>query len=99
MKTTITIAFTLLALGGCDKSPRDKLAGRVENAADARADAMENTAEALRDKAKAFDERADVVRQTGDSRSDAIKAADQNVAGMSQAQRDAIVANEAAAVR
>lgn len=99
MKSAITMALALLALAGCNKSPSENLAGRVENAADTRADAMENNADALRDQAKALDERADVVRDTGDSRSEAIKAADQNVAGMTQAQRDAIVANQAAAVR
>ncbi len=99
MKTTMGMALALLALAGCNKSPSDKLADRVENAADMRADAMENNADALRERAKALDNRAEVVRDTGDSRSEAIKAANQNVANMTQAQRDAIVANEAAAVR
>ncbi len=99
MKTTLGMALALVALAGCNKSPSDKLADRVENAADMRADAMENNAHALRERAKALDNRAEVVRDTGDSRSEAIKAANQNVANMTQAQRDAIVANEAAAVR
>ncbi|MES3154950.1 hypothetical protein [Sphingomonas faeni] len=89
----------VLPLAACNKSPSDKLADRVENAADTRADAMEANAEDLRNQAAQLDNRADKARKTGDSRSDAIEAADMNVAGMSQEQRDAVVANQAAAVR
>lgn len=85
-------ALAALGLGGCNKSPSDKLADRVENAADARADTMEAQADML-------DNRAAQVRKAGEQRSDAIEAADRNVAAMSQEQRDAIVANQAAAVR
>ena len=94
MIKAIVIGTTLasLALGGCNKSPSDKLADRVENAADSRADNLEAQADAL-------DNRAEQVRDTGEERSDAIDAADQNVQAMSQEQRDAIVANQAAAVR
>ena len=91
-----TLAASLLigivSLAACNKSPSDNLADRVENAADMRADQLENQANAL-------DQQADQVREVGDQRSDAIEAADRNVAAMSQAQRDAIVANNAAAVR
>ena len=89
----------MLPLAACNKSPSDKLADRVENAADARADAMEANADVLRSQAARLDNRAETVRDTGESRSDAIEAADMNVAAMSQDQRDAIVANQAAAVR
>ena len=101
MKTTIILSLALAAatLAGCNKSPTDKLAGRIENAADKRADVMENNADALRSQAAALDNRADNTRDVAESRADAIKAADMNVAGMSQAQRDAIVANQAPAVR
>ena len=101
MKTMFTCIVTaaILPLAACNKSPSDKLADRVENAADNRADAMEAHADTLRDQAAMLDNRADKARNTGDSRADAIQAADMNVAAMSQEQRDAIVANEAAAVR
>ncbi len=101
MKSMIILAAlaAVLPLAACNKSPSDKLADRVENAADTRADAMEANAEDLRNQAAQLDNRADKARKTGDSRSDAIEAADMNVAGMSQEQRDAIVANQAAAVR
>ncbi len=85
-------ALAVLLVAGCSKSPSDKLADRVENAADARADNMEAQADMLNN-------RAEQVRDNGEARSDAIKAADRNVQAMSQEQRDAIVANEAAAVR
>ena len=81
-----------LSLAACNNSPSDKLADRVENTADARADAMEARADML-------DNQAEQVRDTGESRADAIQAADMNVATMSPEQRDAIVANQAAAVR
>lgn len=92
-------AAAVFTVGACHQSPSDKLAGRVENAADNRADAMENRADALKSEAAALDNRADAVRDTGKSRADAIKAADQNVSDMSQRQKDAIVANQSAAVR
>ncbi len=92
------IAATL-TLGACNNSPSDKLADRVDNAADLRADSMEQNADMLRDQAAILDNKADATRDRGSSRADAIKAANMNVAGMSQQQRDAIVANQAAAVR
>lgn len=101
MKNVFATALLVsaLALGACSKSPSDRLAGRVENAADARADALENNADALKAQAAALDNRADAVRDRGESRADAIKAADMNVSAMSQGRRDAIVANQAPAVR
>jgi len=101
VKSVITLVAlaAVLPLAACNKSPSDKLADRVENAAGNRADAMEANADVLRNQAARLDDRADKVRDTGESRSDAIEAADMNVAGMSQERRDAIVANEAAAVR
>lgn len=94
MKKMIFLAAVACALplAGCNKSPSEKLAGRVENAADARADTMENQASMLK-------QQADEVRDAGEERADAIKAADRNVSEMSQEQRDAIVANQSAAVR
>ncbi len=85
---------TALLIGGCSQTPSDNLADRVENSADVRADAMENQADML-------EQRADQVRETGEQRADAIDAADRDnkIANMTQQQRDAIVANEAAAVR
>ena len=101
MKTVIAafVVAAILPLAACNKSPSDKLADRVENAADTRADAMQADADVLRNQAAMLDNRADKARDTAESRSDAIQAADMNVAGMSQEQRDAIVANQAAAVR
>ena len=96
---TALAVVAILPLAACNKSPSDKLADRVENAADTRADAMGANADVLRNQAAQLDNRADKARDTGESRSDAIQAADMNVAGMSQEQRDAIVANQAAAVR
>ena len=101
MKTTMLGAAALLALSlaACNNTPSDKLADRVENAADTRANMLENRADTLQAQAATLDNRADQVRSTGESRADAIQAADMNVAGMNQQQRDAIVANQAAAVR
>lgn len=98
----LVAAFALsagLILAGCSKSPSDKLAGEVEAAADNRADAMEANASALRNEAALLDKKADRTRDVGDARADAIKAADMNVAAMSEQRREAIVANQAAAVR
>ncbi|MDF7775715.1 hypothetical protein P1X14_10695 [Sphingomonas sp. AOB5] len=94
MKSVTILCATLcaLAVAGCNQSPADKLAARVENAAEARAAALEKQAEELKDQARR-------IREGGDERADAIDAAGRNVAAMTQEQRDAIVANEAPAVR
>ena len=81
-----------IPLAGCGGHGDDKLAKRVEDAADNRADALENQADLL-------NERADQVRKKGEQRGDAIDAADLNVDAMSEEQKNAIVANQAAAVR
>lgn len=85
-------AAAVLTLGACNDSPSENLADRVENAADTRADNLDTRADLL-------ENRAEQIRDTGEYRADAIEAADMNVAGMSQEQRDAIVANDAPAVR
>ena len=92
MPVLILSVLALVPLAGCGGNGDDKLAGRVEDAADNRADALAERADAL-------DTRAEQVRAKGEQRSDAIDAADLNAAAMSNAQKDAIVANEAAAVR
>lgn len=101
MKSTLALVLLVSAstLSACNNSPSDKLADRVENAADIRADSMESNADALRDQAANLDNRAEAARDTAEARADAIKAADRNVSAITQAQRDAIVANDAAAVR
>lgn len=90
--TAIVGAMFLLPLAACNDSPSEKLADRFEKAADRRADTLEKQADALKNQAES-------IRKTGDQRSDAILAADRNVATMTQAQRDAIVANQAPAVK
>lgn len=91
-RNALSIALALSVLSACGQSSSDRLADRVENAADARADGLEAQADML-------DDRAAQIRRNGEQRADAIEAADRNVTAMSQAERDAIVANEAAAVR
>ena len=80
------------ALGACSKSGDQKLADRVENHADAQADALQNQAEALNAEARQ-------VRDTGKQRGDAIDAANLNTAAMSNGQKAAIVNGAAPAVR
>ena len=92
-------AVALLMLAACGGAGDDKLAGRVEDAADNRADALEAQADILENRAEALGQRAERVRDAGERRSDAIDAADLNAQAMSQERRDAIVANSAAAVR
>lgn len=89
---TALASLSLVALSGCGGKGDDKLAGRVQSAADNRADALEAQADAL-------DARAERERKIGDRRADAIDAADLNAAAIGNATKDAIVANEAAAVR
>lgn len=95
MKTTtvaLLAAGLTLALAGCAKSGDEKLADRVENHADAQADALKNQAAELNAEAKQ-------VRATGKQRGDAIDAANLNTAAMSNEQKAAIVNGAAPAVR
>ncbi|TVV77340.1 hypothetical protein [Sphingomonas solaris] len=83
--TAAAMVLFVAPLAACGGNGDDKLAERVEDQAENRADALE--------------ERADQVRDTGEQRADAIDAADLNAEAMSAEQKNAIVANEAAAVR
>lgn len=94
--TTITkgllMAGLALAAAGCAKSGDEKLADRVENHADAQADALQNQAAMLQAEARQ-------IRQTGEQRGDAIDAANLNTAAMSPEQKAAIINGAAPAVR
>ncbi len=88
----VPTSICLFLLAACNESPSEKLAERVDTAADQRANALEKKADAL-------DSEAAAIRANGEQRSDAITAADRNVSTMTQEKRDEIVANEAPAVR
>lgn len=90
-------ALPLAACGG--QSASENLAEQVEASADNRATALENQAGALRSEAEALENRAENTRDVASQRGDAIIAADRNVQAKSEEQRQAIIANEAAAVR
>lgn len=92
-------AGALLMLAACGGTGDDKLAGRVEDAADNRATALEVQSDMLENRAEALDQRAERARDVGEQRADAIDAADLNAQAMSREQRDAVVANSSAAVR
>ncbi|KTT69019.1 hypothetical protein [Sphingomonas sanguinis] len=95
----LLLTASLVSLSACNSKGTDKLAENVEKAADNRADGMESQADALRNEAKQLDKQAEKTRDYAEDRADAIKAADVNAAAMSPEQREAIVANQAAAVR
>lgn len=102
MKTIVTAlvgASVALALAGCAKSGDEKLADRVENHADAQADALKNQAEALKNQAAELNAEAKQVRETGKKRGDAIDAANLNTQAMSAEQKAAVVNGAAPAVR
>ena len=92
MKAILLSAGLTMALSACGKSGDEKLADRVENHADAQADALKNQAAALNAEAKE-------VRETGKQRGDAIDAADLNTQAMTDEQKAAIVNGAAPAVR
>ncbi|WP_267395780.1 MULTISPECIES: hypothetical protein [unclassified Sphingomonas] len=92
MFAAILVAGLALSLGGCAKSGDEKLADRVENHADAQADALKNQAAELNAEAKQ-------VRETGKQRGDAIDAANLNTQAMTNEQKAAIVNGAAPAVR
>ena len=90
--TAMVIATLTVPLAACGGNGDDKLAERVEDRAENRADAMEERADAL-------DARAERERDKGYQRADAIDAADVNAEAMSAERKNDIAANEAAAVR
>lgn len=92
LATALLVAFAmpLAACGGGNGD--DKLAERVEDHADNRADQLEAMAENLED-------RAEQTRKVGEQRADAIDAADLNTQAMTDEQKANIIANETAAVR
>ena len=94
MKKTIAAAIIMssLALAGCGGKGDDKLANRVEDNAEERADALDQRAEQLEDK-------ADRVEETGENRADAIDAADVNADAMTTDKKQAIVDGQAPAVK
>lgn len=95
MKSFAALAGLILLtapLAACGGNGDDKLAERVKDAADNRADQMEAMADNLED-------RADQTREVGEQRADAIDAADVNAHAMSEGQKAEIIANDAAAVR
>ncbi len=93
-KSVVFLGLALLAtpLAACGGTGDDKLASRVEDAAENRADQLEATADNLED-------RAEQVRENGEERAEAIDDADVNAQAMTNEQKAAIIANEAAAVR
>ena len=86
------LAVLAAPLAACGGNGDDKLAARVEDAADNRADQMDAMAATLENK-------ADRTRAIGEQRADAIDAADLNAQAMSNQQKAEIIANQAAAVR
>ena len=93
MKSLILLGAVLaLPLAACGGNGDDKLAERVEDAADVRADAMENRADQL-------DAMAEQTRDVGESRAAAIDAADLNAHAMTEEHKQEIIANQAAAVQ
>ncbi len=98
-RTMLVLAAMAVPLAACGGKGDDRLADRVEDAADNRADALEMQSDRLESQAEALDERAEQVRKTGERRADAIDAADPNAKAMSGDRKDMIAANEAAAVR
>ena len=89
---TAILAILATPLAACGGNGDDKLAERVEDRAENRADQLEAMADNLED-------RADRTREIGEQRADAIDAADLNAHAMSAEHKADIVANEAAAVR
>ncbi len=92
-------AAPLLLLAGCGGKGDDALASDVEAAADNQSTALQAEADRLEAQAEATADRAETVRDAGEDRADAIDAADVDADAMTAAQRNAVIANESAAVR
>jgi uncharacterized protein YukE len=84
MMSALTLGAVALSLAACGGKGDDTLGSQVEAAADNRADALESAADNLEDQAEQF-------RETGEQQSDAIDDADVNAAGMTGAEKAALV--------
>ena len=101
MKKIILGAVILgsLSLASCGGKGDDKLADRVEDRAVERADMLDNKADQMEENADQLHDKADMVEETGEDRSNAIDAADVNADAMTDEQKQAIVDQNAPAVK
>lgn len=83
----------LVALSACGGSGDDSLGDNAAEAADAQAQNLEAAADNTTNEAQsdALEDRADAVKDAGEEREEAIDDADVNAAGMSDAQKNAVV--------
>ena len=96
----ILLVFALSAtLFACGGDGDDKLAERVEDAADNRAAVFDEEAETMRERAEGLDDQADDIREEGEQRGDAIDAADLDADSISEARKSDMVSGAAPAVR
>ncbi|UVO50535.1 hypothetical protein M0208_08390 [Sphingomonas sp. SUN019] len=95
MKPIIALsALALLSapLAACGGQGDDKLASRVEESAENRADQMEATADNLEDQ-------AEQVRENGEDRAEAIDDSDVNADALTETQKADVVNNGATVVK
>lgn len=93
MRTGMKIAIggCLLALSACGGQGDDSLGDNVADAAEARADDLDEAAENAAAKAEALETKADVVRDVGEAKEEAIDDADVNAAARTDARNESAV--------
>lgn len=89
----LSMAAGLCALAACGSNGRDRIADKVQHAADARADAMEEASERMtnalaRNNAQA---QAKLTREAGQDRASAIRDSQLNTSRLSEVQKNALI--------
>lgn len=81
----------LLSLAAC--SGRDEIADKVEDRADARAEALENAGDTMENalQQNVTAQQAETMRQAGEERADAIRESDLDAEKLSDEQKNALV--------
>ena len=93
-KLLTTAAFgCMIALAGCGGSGDDSLGDNAAEAAEAKADNLQAAADNSTNETQsdALEDQAEAVKDAGEEREEAIDDADVNAAGLSDAQRNAVV--------
>ncbi|MFD1611083.1 hypothetical protein ACFSCW_04630 [Sphingomonas tabacisoli] len=91
------IAFLVpLALAACSGGGKDKIADKVEDNANNRAEAMDEAADTMTNalQANAVEQQANIVRSAGHDRAEAIRESDLPADKLTENQKNAIVAGK-----
>jgi hypothetical protein len=96
MRQLLSLPLGAALLAGC--SGKDRIADKVEDQAENRAEVMDEAAEAMTNalQANAAEQQAETVRQAGKERAEAIRDSQLDAGDLSNAQKNALVKGDSA---